>query len=470
MSPFLCLSLILGPLLVSYQARAEGADHSEHEEHQQAQGEDGHEAIKISATALEAAKITLAEAGPGTIKTTIPLTGEVRLNGDHTAHLMPRFSGIVRRVERALGDRVTKGDLLAVVESNESLSSFEIRSPIAGLIIDKHATLGELIQESNEAFVVADLSTVWVDLNVNLKDLRQVRKGQAIVISADDTEADAEATIANVQPVINVHTRSALARVVMDNAAGEWRPGMFVTAQATTQTKDVPLVVKKTAIQTIKGEPTVFVQTSKGFVPTTVVIGASDRYNVEIKSGLTPQARYALPQTPGQRAADQQVHLAEARLALEMAQRAVDIEVRGGLRHERNDRTTSLLAGVAVPLPLLDRRTGPIASAQAELAAVEAQREGKRAELLRTLQQVYGQCVAALREASTLKNEILPSAKQASQSAMASFLTGRLSYLEVIESQKTMFDVRTQYIDALVHVHQTYAQLERLVGHALGAS
>ena len=66
---------------------------------------------------------------------------------------------------------------------NTSLTRYEIVAPFDGTVINKHITLGEMLKEDADAFVVADLGSVWVNLSVNQKDLPNVKEGQSVTIS-----------------------------------------------------------------------------------------------------------------------------------------------------------------------------------------------------------------------------------------------------------------------------------------------
>jgi cobalt-zinc-cadmium efflux system membrane fusion protein len=273
-------------------------EHAGGDEHAHAEGEkDEHEEteglVELGDDQIEAAGIELATASAGSIKKEISFPGEVKLNADNVAHIFPRFAGVVRQVRKAVGDRVRKGEVLAVVESNESLNNYEIRSLIDGTIIERHVTLGEMIREDAECFVVADLSTVWVDINVYPKDLPLVRQGNVVRVSASNTEPEAEGKISYVAPVVSDHTRTATARVVLPNQDSAWRPGTFVTARVASSSVDVPLVVARDAIQTIAGAPSVFVETESGaFRAQTVTLGRKSDKEIEIVSGLKVGERY----------------------------------------------------------------------------------------------------------------------------------------------------------------------------------
>jgi membrane fusion protein, heavy metal efflux system len=140
------------------------------------------------------------------------------------------------------------------------------------------------------------LSTVWVDLNLPTKDLALVRKGQRVVIAAN-TAMQAEGTVSYISPVVSDETRTVVTRVVLPNPDGRWRPGLFVTATITASETPVAVLIPKTAIQTIEGKPTVFVQTPEGFTPHPVTLGRANETYVEITAGLQPGERYAATET-----------------------------------------------------------------------------------------------------------------------------------------------------------------------------
>ena len=177
------------------------------------------------------------------------------------------------------------------------LTRYEIVAPSAGTVIEKHLAVGEPLKDDTEAFMVADLSTVWVDLNVSVKDVPLVRKGQRVTITAGAAMPAAEGTIGYIGPRVSEETRTVVTRVVLPNPDGRWRPGLFVTAAIVTGDTSVPVLIPKTATQTIDGKPTVFVQTSEGFEPRPVTTGRANATHVEITAGLQTGERYATTET-----------------------------------------------------------------------------------------------------------------------------------------------------------------------------
>ncbi len=182
-------------------------------------------------------------------------------------------------------------------QPDTSLTRYEIVAPSAGTVIEKHLTVGELLKDDTEAFLVADLSTVWGHLNVTLSDLPLVHTGQRVTITAGATMPEATGTISYIGPLVSEETRTVLARVVLPNADGRWRPGLFVTATVAVGDTVVPLLIPKAALQTLDGQPSVFVQTSEGFEPRAVTLGQANATHVEITAGLQPGEPYASTET-----------------------------------------------------------------------------------------------------------------------------------------------------------------------------
>jgi cobalt-zinc-cadmium efflux system membrane fusion protein len=270
------------------EAHGESAEHDANHEPAEHEGHADHEgeAVRLTAAQRAAAEVEVGPAGPHAIAITQELPGEVVVNADQLAHVVPRFPGIAREVRKKLGDRVQAGEVLAIIESNESLSPYEVKSLIAGTVIGKHITLGEFVRDDSDVYVVADLSSVWVNVTVYARDLARVRAGQRVQIRAAGVPDPAAGRIAYVGPVVGEATRTAVARVVLPNPKGIWRPGLFVAATVELEEMTVPVAVPDEAVQTIAGRSVVFVAEGDAFIPRPVVAGRTDGDWVEIVSGL----------------------------------------------------------------------------------------------------------------------------------------------------------------------------------------
>ena len=143
----------------------------------------------------------------------------------------------------------------------------------------------------------ADVSTVWVTLQVPPTALPIVQKGQRVIISAGPSMPEAEGKIRYVAPVLLEETRTAVTRVGLQNTDERWCPGLSVTATVVAGESQASVLIPKSAIQTIAGKPSVFVETKAGFSPRPVKLGPSNDTHVEITEGLKPGERYAATET-----------------------------------------------------------------------------------------------------------------------------------------------------------------------------
>ncbi|MBT4333364.1 MAG: HlyD family efflux transporter periplasmic adaptor subunit, partial [Candidatus Cloacimonetes bacterium] len=166
--------------------------------------------VELSEQALKLAEIKLGKVKMSKIGTTLELPGEIAFNDDKVAHITPRYAGIAKEVHKQLGEQVKKNDVLAVIESNESLSSYNLYAPISGYIVEKNITNGEFLSEEDDIYVIADLETVWVNCDVYPKNGQQIRVGQKIKIKAVGVDLETDGKITYIAPIYNGSNRSAV--------------------------------------------------------------------------------------------------------------------------------------------------------------------------------------------------------------------------------------------------------------------
>jgi cobalt-zinc-cadmium efflux system membrane fusion protein len=369
----LTLGIGIGSLWVgnsSIEAHAdEASEHADHAEegaaasgeHAEGEGEKGH--LTLSAEQIAAAGIQLAEAQAQNINLGLAFPGEVRFDEDRTAHVVPRVPGVVESVSVNLGQSVKKGQLLAVIASQQisdqrseqaaaqrrlvlarttyererqlwqdkisaeqdflqarqaleeaeialnnarqkiSVLSgsavatggnrYELRAPFDGVVVEKHLTPGEVVDETTNAFTLSDLSRVWVTFGVSPKDLTKVQVGKPVTVSAAELNAEVAGTVAYVGSLLGEQTRTATVRVTLENPQGAWRPGLFVTALVATDSRQAKVAVPEAAIQTVEDKPTVFVRTDDGFKAQAVELGSRAAGQVEVTQGLEPGVQVA---------------------------------------------------------------------------------------------------------------------------------------------------------------------------------
>jgi len=363
----LAVALVLGvglaigaAVLRSGGSKPAGAEaHAEDDHGHEAEGAADH--ARITDEQLQHNGIALATAGPARIGGALQLLGDVRLNQDRAVFVTPRLAGIVESVHANAGDRVQRGQLLAVISSQAlgdqraealaaqkrlalarsnhdralklwderiiaeqnyqavrqalqeaeiaadsaqqklavlgtaavagSLTRYEVRAPIAGQVVDKKLAVGEALKEDTTIFQLADLATVWIELTVPTQELQRLRLGAAVSVSAPGLQG--EGKLGYIGALIGEQSRNALARVVLPNPRGDWRPGLPVTVNVHAQEGDVPVAVETAALQTLDGATVVFVREGQGFETRVVKTGRSDGHFAEVLEGLKPGERYA---------------------------------------------------------------------------------------------------------------------------------------------------------------------------------
>ena len=126
--------------------------------------------VKLTPAQLKSADLTIETAGEGVIREVLPLDGIILPNEERVAAVLPRFGGVLRAASKRIGDKVTQGEVVARIESNESLTQYDVVAPISGTVIERRGVLGEYADKDRRLMVIADLSTLWVDFRVYQQD------------------------------------------------------------------------------------------------------------------------------------------------------------------------------------------------------------------------------------------------------------------------------------------------------------
>ncbi len=265
-------------------------EHGKNEAHEEHDGEEGH--IELTPEQLKNANITLAQAQPATVRETLPLYGVVMINSERVQNMSARFPGVIRAIHRKVGETVRPGDSLAIIESNESLKPYTLSASHHGVITERPANAGEQSGDRT-LFVVADLSSVWVEMAVFPRDMAKVRIGQTVRIQQAQTGLSGEGKLIYLSPSVNSASQTLTARVLLDNRNGQWVTGLFVSAEVTLAQSPVAVAVNNEALQTLENSPVVFVQGKEGFEPRPVQLGKSDSAYTEVLNGISVGETYA---------------------------------------------------------------------------------------------------------------------------------------------------------------------------------
>jgi cobalt-zinc-cadmium efflux system membrane fusion protein len=174
-----------------------------------------------------------------------------------------------------------------------NLTRYEIRAPISGVVVEKTVATGQTVQENDDLFVITDTSEVWVKVILYPKDLNSIKIGQKATVKANAFDAEGEGVISYIGAFVGEQTRTATARIVLNNKEGVWRSGVFVDVILGTSEVKVPVAVTAEAIQTIRDWTVVFGRYGNYFEARPIELGRSDGNMVEVLSGLSAGEQYA---------------------------------------------------------------------------------------------------------------------------------------------------------------------------------
>jgi cobalt-zinc-cadmium efflux system membrane fusion protein len=229
--------------------------------------------------------IKTAAVGAGVIRDAHDVQGLLTpVEGKH-ARIRARFPGIVRAVSVSVGDRVTAGQTLATIESNTSLTDYSVTAPFAGTVLGRFAAAGDLAGD-DPLFELADLSTLWVDLHLFGADAQHISAGLPVEVMRLSDESVATTKLDRILPGTATASQSTIARALIRNHDGRWRPGTAVRARVTVSERQAQLVVPHSAIQLLDGQSVVFVRSGDNYTARAVRLGERDADRAEVLDGL----------------------------------------------------------------------------------------------------------------------------------------------------------------------------------------
>ncbi|MFM2198655.1 MAG: hypothetical protein RLZZ505_2087 [Verrucomicrobiota bacterium] len=248
--------------------------------------------VVITDQAAKSVDLKFETAGPRKIRKLAEMTGRIVPDEDQMAKVSPRFPGVVMEANKKLGEKVTKGEVLAVIESSQSMTTYEITAPLTGTIIARDVARGVAVTTEKPIYTIADLSTVWVDLNVRRAELGTLEIGKDIIVTEGDSGETATATISYLSPFGSQETQTLRAIATLPNTDGKWRTGLLVNAAAVVEEREVPVAVRYDALQTFRDWDVVFMKHNELYEIAILELGLRDGDWVEVISGLEAGSTY----------------------------------------------------------------------------------------------------------------------------------------------------------------------------------
>jgi len=258
---------------------AEAEHETEHDTH-----------TRIDAEIAEEAGIVVETAGPASIRDHLTVYGRVVPDPENVSQVSARFDGVIRAVNVSIGDTVEKNQVLASIESNDSLNDYPVRAPIAGMVIERHANPGETT-DGHRLFTIVDTASVWAELAIFPSDRHRVAVGAPVTVRTAIGNVSVKGRIAVLSPVVGAN-QAVTARVPLDNPDGLLADGMYLTGEIEIARYDVPLAVKQSALQPFRDSTAVFTRNGDEYEARILEIGRQDDTWAEVLEGLEPGAAY----------------------------------------------------------------------------------------------------------------------------------------------------------------------------------
>ncbi len=191
--------------------------------------------------------------------------------------------------QQLLNYGLTPDDIEKVKANRSSTSVLKVRAPFSGVLVEKHAVMGEAVDVGESIFQLVDLSTMWLDLSIPESRLSEIKKGKSIVARFEALPEHAvEGRITWIAPNIDPHTRMLKARAEIPNPDSKLKHGLFGKVQLLQPVNQERMLVPSDSVQTVDGKPFVFVQQEADlFDVKNVSLGTKANGMIEVREGLS---------------------------------------------------------------------------------------------------------------------------------------------------------------------------------------
>ena len=159
-----------------------------------------------------------------------------------------------------------------------------------------------------------------------------------------------------------------------------------------------------------------------------------------------------------------EVELTKVSIEIEKSLGSQDLTLAGGIKHENSSDDKSFIVSAGLPLAIFDRNTDAIKASKFVLREKEIELADLSIKSEHKLNTLYNQITLLGVEIAGLKNEIIPQSQEVFNTLKNGYLKGKFSYLEVLESQNTLFEFRESYTDTLAQYHNLYSEIRLLTG------
>ena len=245
---------------------------------------------RINADVAEAMGISTDTAGSQLLVERLPLFGRLVADTNALTQLSARFDGVIKAIHVSLGQQVKAGTPLMSIESNESLKSYVLRADIAGEIAALPVNIGEATAGRTLVSIV-DRSRQVVLLKAYPDDRRRIALNNSVQLLNDAMEEIGEGVVQWISPLLNAD-QSADIRVSVDTSNLALPVGSFVRGNVEVARYEVPLAVKRQALQGFRDFTVVYAKVGDQYEVRMLELGREAGDWIEVLGGLKLGTEY----------------------------------------------------------------------------------------------------------------------------------------------------------------------------------
>jgi cobalt-zinc-cadmium efflux system membrane fusion protein len=248
----------------------------------------------ITPDAARAGGVTIERAASAYLGESLPLQGRIEITPEGQSEVHARYPGRIMSLNAELGQRVSRGQVLARVESSESLQTYSVTAPISGVIMEKNAVAGAITGNGEPMLVIGDPTRLHAEFFLYPRDAERVRTGQRVEVTSLAGEHRFNGVIEAILPGGDPTSQTLIAHVELAYMGGVWRPGLGVKGVAQVGQGEVPLAVQTKAIMPFRDFQVVYAKVGNTYEVRMLDLGRRTDEWTEVLGGLEPGTEYVV--------------------------------------------------------------------------------------------------------------------------------------------------------------------------------
>lgn len=246
--------------------------------------------VMIQSDIAKAMEIKTEIASEALLNETIKSYGKLAALPEKMVDISARFDGLIKNVFVNLGQKVKKGQRLLVIESDESLKSYDITSPMDGYITKRNATAGEHTRD-RVLFKIENHDNLMAEFLVFPSKINLIKEGLKVDFYVTEMNVKSQGIITQIDRNLQTN-QSTVVRVLVDNKSGLLSPGMFIKGDIEVSEFMASLAVKRNALQRFRDFTVVYAKFGNEYEVRMLELGRVSGDWVEVLGGLKPGTEY----------------------------------------------------------------------------------------------------------------------------------------------------------------------------------